>query len=76
MRSTLPLHALFDHGEVAVPDDLADLVFLRDGGGRWVAVAINCRGETGVTTGDGQAALLVNKSIGALAGTQPVLRLN
>lgn len=38
-----PLHALLDHGEVAVPDDLSDLVFLRDGGGGQVTVTVDCR---------------------------------
>lgn len=38
----LPLHTLFDHSEVAISDDLANLVFFQDGGGRQVAVTINC----------------------------------
>lgn len=38
----LPLHTLFDHSEVAISDDLSNLVFFQDGGGRQVAVTINC----------------------------------
>lgn len=69
----LPVHALFDHSEVAISDDLANLVFFRDDGSG--QVAINCLEETEVTTGLKQD-FMFHKMTEALAESQQVLRLN